>query len=480
MEQSNSFPNQPLDQPLPQSGQAYSLPSPILPTENLKNSKIKKFLIIFALIVLLGGIILLIISFFQGKGLKKTSITLTYWGLFEPASVFEQVINDYEKSHPGVKINYSQEDLKYYSPRLQAALARGEGPDIFRLHQTWVPMLGKYLSVLPSSVYDSASFEKDFYPSAVTSLKFKNSYVAIPLEYDGLALFYNEDLFRAIGAVPPKTWKELKSLACKLTVKDQQGKIRTAGVALGTTANIDQWSDILGLMMLQNGADLNNPAGCSKEGACLGRDALIFYTLFASDHACEGEEVNPGAVWNASLPGSTYLFAGGSLAMYFGPSWKVFDLKAINPNLNFKVVPVPQLEGINVAWSSFWAEGVSNKSKYQKEAWDFLKYLSSDAVLQKLYNTQSALRLFGEPYPKTNLANLLKDQSYVFPFLQQASFAKSWYLSSNTNDEGINTRIIKYYEDAVNAASGGSDPVSALSTVSSGVTQVLGQYESAK
>jgi multiple sugar transport system substrate-binding protein len=387
-----------------------------------------------------------------------------------------------------VKINYSQENLKVYRERLQAALARGEGPDIFRLHQTWVPMLGGYLSPLPASVYDAATFERTFHPVVRETLRWQGQYTAIPLEFDGLALFYNEDLFRASGKTPPRTWGELKKTACELTVKDNQGKIRTAGVALGTTKNVDHWSDILGLMLLQNGANPANPAFCSQESGvgveggevCLGRDALSFYTLFASNQACEDEGLAIGAVWDDLMPTSTYAFATGAVAMYFGSSWETFEIKQLNPNLNFKVVPVPQLEGKNIAWASFWVEGVSKNSKYQAEAWEFLKYLSSKEVMQKLYQTESALRPFGEPYSRVDLAASLNGQPIVGAFMEQAPYAQSWYLASRTGDNGLNDQIIKYYEDAVNAVNEGKDPLTALTTASQGIAQVLRQYGIAK
>lgn len=478
-------------------------PPPAPVTVLPKKPKTKLIFLIAAIVILILGITYLIITisskptvssqtnifskvslFVQERFFsRKASATITYWGLFEPSSVFQQVIDDYQKDHPGVKINYVQENLKLYRERLQAALERKEGPDIFRIHQTWVPMLGGLLASVPQTTYSSTTFEQTFYPSAKETLKYNGKYVAIPLMVDGLSLFYNEDIFKAKGNSPPTTWGELKRAACELTVKDEQGKIRTAGVALGTTNNVDHWSDILGLMMLQNSADLANPAACTENAGggeeaqtCLGRDALTFYTLFITDKVCADEGVNAGAVWNSLLPSSTYAFATGSLAMYFGPSWRVFDIKSINDKLNFKVVNVPQLPGGVLNWSSYWAEAVSKDSKYQAEAWEFLQYLSSDKVMQKLYQTESSLRLFGEPYSRVDMAAQLQAQPMVGPFVEQAPFAKSWYLSSNTSDNGINQQIIKYYEDAVNAVSRGSDPLKALSTTTQGVVQVLRKY----
>jgi len=455
-----------------------SLASPVLDNNQppaagnfpIPPKKKSPLLLIIAVVLVLALTAGLGYYFYINKRQENTEVTLSYWGLFEPTSVYQQVIADYEKENPRVKIIYEMQGLSYYRERLQAALAKNEGPDIFRIHQSWVPMMGNYLSPMPAVIYDAATFEKTFYPSAKESLKFQNQYVGIPLMYDGLSLYYNEDLFKAVGRTPPKTWSELKSAACDLTTKDSQGKIKTAGVALGVTGNVDHWSDVLGLMILQNGGDLINPT------SNLSSDALTFYTLFSSSQACEGETSNPGAVWSSTLPTSTYFFATGNLAMYFAPSWRSFEIKTLNPNLNFKIVPVPQLPETNITWSSYWVESVAKSSTKSKEAWDFLKYLSSPDVLKKLYATESNLRLFGEPYPRVDMADLLKSQPMVGPFIEQAPFAKNWYLSSNTSDNGINKQIIKYFEDAVNAVNIGGDAVSALNTVQQGIVQVLGQY----
>jgi len=471
----------------PVSGSVSPSSKPSLPTHSPRS---KIVLIVGAVAVLLFAF-LLIFFLLKQKSLslgflsrlpvnKKQKITLTYWGLFEPPAVFQQIIDDYQKSHPDVQIKYVQENLKLYRERLQAALERNEGPDIFRLHQTWVPMLGNYLSPLPTSLASSLAFEKTFYPSAQQTLKYRGQYVAIPLMVDGLSLFYNEELFKARGKTPPATWGELKKTACDLTVKDEKGKIRIAGVALGTTNNVDHWSDILGLMIFQNGGDPANPTACTtlSEGqtTCFVKDALSFYTLFSSNRACLEEESAVGAVWSSLLPTSTYAFATGQVAMYFAPSWRVFDIQNINSQLKFKIVPVPQLPGNKVAWSSYWVEGVSKNSPHQKEAWDFLNYLVSKDVLQKLYQTESSLRLFGEPFSRVDMASLLQNQPYVGPFIEQAPFAKSWYLSSNTFDNGVNDKIIKYYEDAVNLLIQGNDSSSVFETVSKGVAQILNQY----
>lgn len=472
----------PISGPIPETSKKHS-PLSLIPKIN---SKILK-----TISLAIGGILTLVVIFFLvkfaiGKFSKSSTATIIYWGLFEPQSVMQQVISDYEKQHPGIKIKYSQQTMTQYRERLQQRLssnsqqdktsASTETPDIFRIHQSWIPMFTGLLSTVPVSIYDNTTFEKTFYPSAKESLSVQGKYVGIPLMSDGLSLFCNQDLFRAKGIEFPKDWKELKVAAQQLKATDEQGRITTAGVALGTTGNIDHWSDILGLMLLQSGVDLSNPGKCTagdNGDVCPGADALKFFTNFVSEDR----------VWDSTLPTSTFAFAKGNLAMYFGPSWRVFEIEEmkgkLKSNFQYKIIPVPQLpmegEG-KVAWSTYWVEAVSKKSKYQTEAWEFLKYLSSKEVLQKLYQTESVVRPFGEPYSRIEMAESLKNSPFVGAFLEQAPYAKNWYLSSSTNDNGINDKIIKYYEDAVNSVNKGDDPISALQTVAKGVAQVFNQY----
>jgi len=330
-------------------------------------------------------------------------------------------------------------------------------------------MLKNELDAVPSSVMSSAQFENAFYPVATANLRSGADFLGIPLMMDTLALYYNEDIFQTYEKEPPTTWEELRELATALTTKDENGRILVAGVALGATSNVDHWSDILGLLMFQNGADLTAPAACSQKGEekiCLGADALTFYTLF--------KKVDK--VWDETMPPSTMAFVGGKLAMYFAPSWRVFNIKEINPELRFKVVPVPQVSGENITWASFWVEGVAKKSQYQKEAWEFLKFLSQNENLEKFYQVASKRRAFGELYPKVEMASKLKTNPLVAPFLVQAANAKTWYLCSRTYDNGLNDRMIKYFEDAVNAVNQGQSSQQALEVAASGVSQLLPQY----
>ncbi len=420
------------------------------------------------------GVVLLIIIFivirlFRSSG--EVSGEITWWGLWEDESLVSSLITEYQEKNPNVKITYVKQSPKDYRERLTNAFARGQGPDIFRFHNSWVPMFSKDLDPIPSSVMTASDFSNVFYPIASSDLTTSSGVVGIPLEYDALMLYINEDIFTKAGKTPPTTWDDLRIIARDLTVKDDQGFISQSGIALGRVENVDHWQEILGLMMLQNGVDLSSPTDKNTE------DALKFFSIFSS----------VDGVWDATLPSSTQAFAGGKLAMYIAPSWRAFEIDLANPNLKYRTVPVPQLpkdspSEKDITYATYWVEGVWTRSPQKAAAWDFLKFLSEKESLQKLYQSAAKVRGFGEPYPRVDMGNLLSSHEILGPLTTQVDGAQSWYLASRTFDgpTGINSLLSKYFEDAVNATANEANMEKTLETLGQGVSQVLSQYRLVK
>jgi multiple sugar transport system substrate-binding protein len=422
------------------------------------------------LVMVLGAIVLVAILFFAIRfisGLRKPkTVNITYWGMWEDETIIAPLIKEYEETNPGVKVSYVKQSKEDYRERLTSALAKGNGPDVFRFHNTWVPMFNKELDNIPASVMNASDFAQTFYPVAATNLGMGTGLVGIPLEYDAITLFINEEIFQQENMQPPETWDDLRVLA-KILTKTENNEVSRAGVALGRTENVDHWQEILALMMIQNGVDLSNPT--SQRAA----DALTYYTLFSQ----------VDGVWNETLPPSTVAFANGKLAMYFGPSWRAFNFKEMNPNLKFRTVSLPQVpkddpDEPDVSYATYWVEGVWARSPNKDEAWQFLKFLSQKENLEKFYQSASSMRGFGEPYPRVDMAETLLTHPVAGSIIKLAPVAQSWYLVDRTFDgaTGINTQINTYYGDAVNAVNAGIDPLEALSTTAQGVSEVLSQY----
>ena len=420
----------------------------------------KRIFMVLVFILLIGGLIA------GGRFIMKVlagskEVTINYWGLWENDATVRSVIADFEAKNPKIKVAYTKQSPRQYRERLSAAIERDEGPDVFRFHNTWVAMIAKDLAPIPKTVITPADFASSFYPVASNDLVAGTTIYGIPLMIDGLGLYINEELFAKAGVSEPVTWEDVLTIVPRLTVKEGT-TITTSAIALGTTGNVENWSDILGLMMLQNGANLVGLSGKEAE------ETLLFYRKFA-------DPVDPMYTWNETLDNSIYAFAIGKTAMMLAPSWRAFDIKQISPDLRFKIVPVPQLPGNTVSWASYWVKEC-RKSKLQRQAFTFLQYLTSPEVATKLYSEAAKTRLFGEIYARTNLGITIEADPFAGAYAKQGKSAKSFPLASRTFDNGLNDKLIKYLEDAVNGVAAGSAPSATLATAAQGFRQVLSQY----
>ncbi len=440
----------------------------VTPSGGGRGKKLILFLVMLLIVLGIGAAAVFLLP--RLTSITNKQATLTWWGLWEDTSIVQPVIDEYQSAHPGVTITYVPQSKEDYRERLTNAFARGEGPDIFEYHNTWVPMFRTTLATLPASVMTAQDFSQTFYPVMTSDLTLQSGIVGMPIGYDGLAMYVNDDILATYSKTVPSTWNELRETAIALTIKDQNGVIQQSGVAMGQTSNVDHWPEILGLMMLQNGANMTNPTGELAEGA------LTFFSDMSVKYG----------VWDSTLPSSTIAFAAGKLAFYFAPSWRAYEIAAQNPNLKFRVLPMPQLpkdldpNEPDSTYATYWVNGVSEKSEGKDTAWDFLKFLSSKESLEKLAKNATAVRSFGRPYPRVDMRDIAKQDPRLAGFIELAPSAKSWYLASRTFDgvSGINSQINKYFEDALNSLSDGrGDPTSALTTAAAGVQQVLVQYE---
>ena len=429
----------------------------------LANRPLKKILIGLGILIVIIIIIFLIIP----KKPAVKNVTLVWWGLWEDNATMQPLIDEFQKQNPNIKIEYTKQDPNNYRDTLLTRMNNGTGPDILRYHNTWVPTFASILAPLPNDVISVEDFKKIYYPAIQKDLLSNGAIYGVPLGADSLALFVNTDLLKAAGVSVPKDWNQFIDAAKKMTVKDKDtSKIKTSGAGLGTYGNIMHAPDIVSIMFLQQGVDQRKIDTASDDL----KAALTFYTSFAKGN---------DATWDNSLDNSQLAFAKGDLAMYFGFSWDIFAIEQLKTNnkLNYEIHPVPNLTGgKSITVASYWAEGVSAKSPNQKEALAFMKYLTQKDTLQKLYTQSSKTRAFGEPYPRVDMADELKSNTLVYPFVAQLENAGSSFFVSNTHDgdTGLNKRANSYLENTINAIiNDNSSPDSEVPKLQEGVKKVL-------
>lgn len=416
----------------------------------------KQILYLVGAVLVIVFLILVVVFGFKG-GLPKT-VELEFWSIYDDSDVYKDFIKAFNKQHSYIKIKYSKKSYDTYEKDLIDALAAGKGPDIFSIQNTWLPKHQNKLVPLPQDLMSLKDYQSTFVDVAVVDFIAENRIYAIPFFVDTLALYYNKDYFNDAGiAEPPKIWEDFLNDVALLTIRDTTGKIVRAGAAIGTAKNINRSTDILSLLMLQNGAEMVNAQKTRASfNSKAGEDALKFYTNFANSQKAF-------YTWNSQLDYSIDMFYAGRAAMMFNYAYHVKTIKAKSPHLNFAVAPMPQLSSRtkDINYANYWAQAVSKKSKNAKYAWQFVLWMSQNDNLKKY------AEITREPVSRRDLISWQKTDPEIGVFADQTLTAQSWYQIDSSAIETI-------FADMIELVVGGQAAADqAIKTAASQVTLLM-------
>ncbi|MFC1618002.1 extracellular solute-binding protein [Patescibacteria group bacterium] len=385
---------------------------------------------------------------------QEEEISLEWWRVnFDNNDDLQALVSSFEQEWPNITVNVRTFTFSEYENEVVDAISastaeENKGPDILSIHDDWLPRWQDRLLPMPESteVFEHMSFRNyadDFVETAVDELTTEQQIYAIPLYIDTLALYYNKDLLDSAGVTrPPSNWAGFSDAVEKLTVI-ADGEIIQSGAAIGTSTNINRSTDILEMLMLQNGAKMINEdhdritfnssiAGPAGNQINPGLIATTFYTDFANAQ----KEVY---TWNPSQDYSIDAFVAGKTAMMFNYSFRQETLETKSPNLNYGIATVPQVDLINnsVAYPNYWAEAVSNKTLHPHEAWSFVEHLGKyDVQLQYLELTE-------HPPARRDIIEEVKNEPITGIFAEQSLIARSWWKPDSGQTEVIFAKMIE-------------------------------------
>lgn len=390
-------------------------------------------------------------------------VSLEVWGFGDDSYTFDKIFENYKKLNPTVtRISYKKLTVDTYKKELIDALASGQGPDIFLIHNDWLPSFSDKITPAPVEILNEQKFRQDF--PDVVSFDFldQGKAWAVPLSVDSLALYYNKDLFNAAGiATPPKDWDQFVDDVSKLTEVDSTGEIIRSGAALGTAYNINRSTDILNLLMFQNGTEIADSNGSivlgqgkrvNGETTVPAENALSFYDSFAKSGSSH-------YTWNKNMHYSIDAFSEGQVAMMFNYSWNIKTIENKAPKLNFAVAPVPQFKGsLPANYANYWGYAVAKNKTINTdpsannsnsanvtddirvaEAWRLLAFLTTKSSTS--IQTQSTvgqasvtnydpaaeyLKATGNPAARRDLIETQKTDPNIGVFATDNLIAKSW------------------------------------------------------
>lgn len=436
----------------------------------MKKNKNKNIIIKTVSMLLVVFVLMPILSGCSESPSKKYMVNLEVWGSFDDSGDFSKIFDSFKDANPFIKnIVYKKIPINTYENELIDALASGNGPDIFLINNAWVPRFEDKIAPAPSYLLNEQTFRSNFVDVVADDFIGKKGEIwGAPLSVDSLALYYNKDLFNAAGiSSPPTTWSELLDYTKKITQIDEVSEIKRSGVALGTVENINRSTDIIDLLMLQNGAQLPNKSSVRySPDFNIGKNVVEFYTQFSRFSS-------PVYSWNKRMHYSIDAFYEGDLGMMINYSWHINTIKNKNAKLNFAIAPIPQISTERpVNYANYWSF-VVNKNKQIKqvdekkptdnntrihESWQLLKFMtlknegSFTAVNAKTKSTKSYpvgidpagyyIEKTKKPAARRDLIDKQKSDPILGSFAYGNLISKTWYKKNSNMVESIWSEII--------------------------------------
>lgn len=323
---------------------------------------------------------------------ETTVITFAGWGSLAEKKIFTAMIDKFEQTHPGVKVNYqhipgTQSD---YLTKLISQLAANKMPDVFYIHSdefySWAEA-GRLENLTPymeaSSIASNTKvWEKSLnifrYDAASKQIGVENGDLyGLPKDLGPWAMCYNKTLFEAKGvALPdpevPMTWSEFVEVARQLT--DGEGINKTFGTATYTLESA-VWS---------NGADYLNE---DHTKVTVDTPEFAEAMQWVADLALvEGVAPTPE---EESASGWFQRWANGKIGMaWMGPWDQATFWDSVSFEWDIMPTPVSDNTGKGVSWLASAALCVSTASKEKQLAYELAEFLSMNVEAQA-YNYEA-------------------------------------------------------------------------------------------
>ncbi|NUQ20908.1 MAG: sugar ABC transporter substrate-binding protein [Gemmatimonadaceae bacterium] len=302
---------------------------------------------------------------------SRDQVELRFWGMGREGEVVGQMIPEFERTHPGVRVRVQQMPWTAAHEKLLTGFVGEATPDVAQLGNTWVPEfeaigalapLGGY--VRASAVVDSSDYFRGVWDTNVVN----DTLFGIPWYVDTRLLFYRKDLFAAAGVTePPRTWSEWR---------DAMRRVQRAGKAKwGILLPTNEWAQPIALG-IQAGSPILGKGG--RYGAFSDSSFARAFHFYVSLYR---DSIAP-TVSASEISNLFQEFQKGTFAMFLSGPWQIGELKNRLPaslQNAWAAMPLPAPDGQPYPGLSL-AGGSSvvmfAGSKHRKEAWELIEFLS--------------------------------------------------------------------------------------------------------
>lgn len=430
----------------------------------ISKGEVNKWLVCLGLAVFVAGL-------FASSAMAK--VTVTYW---EKWSGFEkkamgEIVDDFNASQNEIKVKFLS--VAGIDVKTKTAIAGGNPPDVVGLWSYSVVPFAMNNALIPLDDYmKEAGIKEESYISSIWDLMYAQGKVwALPSTPATMGYHYNKGMFQDAGLdpdKPPLTIAELNLYNEKLTQMDAEGNIIQMGFDPGWPGWFKYpWGWFFGGELYDaetqtiTADDPNNIAAYEWINALAEKYGRTNLMSFKSGYGGFGSPTNP--------------FLAGKLAAVLQGVWEANFIQTYASDMDWGVAAFPY--GPNGKPDTTWVEAdvlaIPTGAKHPDEAFEFIKYVQTQAAMEKLCLAQKKLTSLLATYNNPDFINN-HPNPYIKFFFEQA-------MSPNAK---IAPRVPiwsfydKYMQVAFdNIIIGEVTPADALKEVTTTVQQELDKYK---
>lgn len=331
----------------------------------------KKAVVILSGMAMIGSLCTPVISFAEEKNLEG-NLSILGWDSDEVA---EGWIEHFNSLYPDVDVEYQYaEAVQPYMEKLQAMIMSGSAPDLI------LCVAENKLDLIDGEMVDDLTdteVANKMSESCKIQVRFNDKIYAATTGGSIGGMLVNMDLWEQAGlGEDPQTWDEL--------IEDMHALEKLDGVipfVNPTDAAISIETPLYGATWMYTDPDYEKKIAAGEK-TYADYWTPIFQTV--------KEDIYDSGLMTAELMGRPWDsivsdFALGEIGIIMGASWNFTDINAINPDLNYKVMGIPNKEGTCKYYLGDCLEpsfAVMSTSENKENAMAFLESLYDEESLR--------------------------------------------------------------------------------------------------
>jgi multiple sugar transport system substrate-binding protein len=302
-------------------------------------------------------------------------VTIRYmaWGNPEQIAVERQIVAEFEKRNPDIRVHLFMVPGSSYSDKLQLMLASRTAPDVMRADHYYFPALARkeyFLPLEPLIAQEEPGFLGDFMPLTLEEGRWNGKLYGLNVLFGAIMIYYNKELFAKAGLPDPYTlykqgrwdWETFLQAARTLT-KRENGR----AVQFGTNMiPFPQFASVIWNL----GGEIMDPG-------------LTRMTMAEDPEAVKGMQEYADLRWKhhcsptpAESALSAFTFESGKLAMHWGWAGESPRFRKNVKSFQWDIVPTPATATGDATVVKGNQLTIYRETEHPEEAWKFVKFMT--------------------------------------------------------------------------------------------------------